>query len=124
MKMNPNTHFYLYAKFWYKREDVMEDLKTILAYTVGTPRYYFSSDDVNKHLAKLAWYEINRNGNPLEAFAEFCDDVREEGFTFATLKIMYHSRTDNMENRLGKPSEDVLPIAEDVKKQCQHSDCS
>ena len=55
MKMNPNTHFYLYAKFWYKREDVMEDLKTILAYTVGTPRYCFSSK---------SFHEINSSRLP------------------------------------------------------------
>jgi len=43
--MNPNTHIYLYAKGWYKRNDIIEDLKIICSERCG--QYNIKYIDIN-----------------------------------------------------------------------------
>jgi hypothetical protein len=124
--MNPNTHFYLYAKDWYKRsENKMNDLKVLQANYSGTDITYIQENDVLDHLTSLAWYEINKSGNPQFFFTEFSYRVTRDGLVGACLFLLQMAETGDSDKypKLGRPDDKILPLnctQEDVDQFIWH----
>lgn len=115
--MNPNTHFYLYSKGWYDKSDSMTDLKIILANYTGLDVKNVTDDSVISKLSELVWFEINKSGNAEYHFHHFLMDVLRRGMVAASLGFLSIAPTgDKGRERLGKPSEKILPLTEETKK--------
>jgi len=124
-KMNSYRHFYLYAKHWYKRTDVIEDLKVLIKERSGIPIEYIRKRDIIDNLIDLAWLSITRSGNPAISFREFvvniafpndwwkfnCNkDVPIEVITInKCLSIMSITEVSKIDGELGEPDYNILP---------------
>lgn len=82
-KQTFNTHIYLYAKYHYKRNDVIEDLKLIVekTYLIGEP----DTQDVISILLNLAQKYIQKN---FVLFREFVNDISP----YETWKVGYYTK--------------------------------
>ena len=76
--MNPNTHFYLYAKWHYQETDLIGDLKQIFAKRSMIPIQYVQVRDLAQVLLGLAWKHISDSGNPEYRFIEFVGRLSQE----------------------------------------------
>jgi len=114
--MNENTHFYLYAKKWYKKSNnKMNDLKIIMGKYCGMSPENVEERDVLQKLLSLSFYEINLSGNPEYLFLDFIYSIDKVGKIDACLSILDSSPSgDAGRVGLGKPSEDILPFDDDV----------
>ena len=112
--MNANTHLYLYAKGWYKRENVIEDLKRIVAVRSGISNV--SDNDVFSVLLPLVFEEILNCGNPEYKFIEFVSRIGS-GMPIQVAKgCLSLLSIAPVEGRdIGKPDAEVLPLAEEMK---------
>jgi hypothetical protein len=110
MKYNPHTHFYLYAKGWYKEEDIVKDLKVICANYSGIELKWISDADVFQVLYPVVWKEIQRTGNPEYFFGKFVVDVKEHGYLKAFMIILSLSLAVGL--NLGEPDYSILPKSE------------
>ncbi len=123
--MNPNTHFYLYSKNWYKQsDDKIEDLKLIMANYTGLNVKYITERDTKSKLISLAHYILDKQGNNEYLFSDFVAKIENKGVIEACLFVL-ESAIVNDEN-LGKPSNKVLPLLhefdEDDENQFNWSD--
>ena len=59
--LNPYRHFYLYAKHWYKRTDVVEDLRVILSNYCGIELQYITKADVYHMMLDIALSLASKN---------------------------------------------------------------
>lgn len=75
--MNPNTHFYLYAKWHYNEGNLIEDLKQILSRRSAVPIQYIQVRDIAQVLLGLAWKHISTGGNPEYQFIEFISRLNQ-----------------------------------------------
>ncbi len=111
--INPNTHFYLYAKHWYKpSQNQMDDLKVLMHEYSGTPLKYVSENDVYDRLMTLAWEEMNKTGNPEYQFRQFTSNVQRLGVTTACLNILALARAEG--RNLGRPDFNLLSPFDDL----------
>lgn len=81
MKTSTYSHYYWYAKNWYERGDMIEDLKKIHGYTFDYDAEHVDVNSIVSVLLKLVWYHYfdkdTATGAPkLEnAFREFVEDI-------------------------------------------------
>ena len=111
--MNPNTHFYLYAKGWYVKGDVEEDLKIIMGDYSGIDPKKVDMRDVNGRLLLLAWHEINKCGNGEGAFLEFCSKFQRYGLIQSCLSLLTTAVLLENEEQIGKPNARLFLLSED-----------
>lgn len=58
IQINPNTHIFLYAKHWYKENDIEEDLKVIVGNAYYLEPRLLSTIDIAKALVKITIEQI------------------------------------------------------------------
>jgi len=75
--MNPNTHFYLYAKWHYQEGNLIDDLKQILSKRSAIDTQYIQTRDLAQILLGLAWKHISTSGNPEYQFIEFVSRLHQ-----------------------------------------------
>lgn len=109
--MNPYTHFYLYAKGWYKKSDLLHDLQKIAGDWAGTNSA--SIENVLSILLDLTFDEILRSRNPkthLFAFVQkIYSDNKPETVMSACMSILGVAHADGL--ALGKPDPKILPLS-------------
>ncbi len=112
--MNPDTHFYLYAKGHYVRSNKpIEDIKRIVAHRCGLKSYQVSNKDAINILSEVAFRELLRCGNPQYKFEELIWDLMQDGYIYdltitALLRIPCDVKVKDLD--LGFADKDVLPI--------------
>ena len=107
--MNPYTHFYLYAKGWYVKNDLKNDLLTILADYCGMEKKYVAERDLRSVMLEIIWKEM---GN-LNTFSRFIAKMEEKNFESACMWLLL-----GVENHsLGKPDKSILPLCDDVTEE-------
>ena len=67
-KENYDRHFYLYAKKWYEKGDVLNDLMYILSEYTGIDMQYITESMVYEKMIDLAYYSIKGNDNRIKQF--------------------------------------------------------
>lgn len=107
---NPYSHFYLYAKGWYqKNDDRFEDLLKILAEYTGSSIEFLSYNDLSTVLLEIVEREIMvEKSFRLTDFAFRCESL---GLISACLIVMECAPTGK-KGRLPmyKPSAKILPL--------------
>lgn len=115
--MNPNTHFYLYAKNHYKKQEIIQDLMLITANYAGIPNDLVRPSDVVTVLSGVVRQEIERGeikeGMTLENVVEQIvsnnskDDIYQN-VCKALLTVLALARIKGLD--LGEPDPNILPI--------------
>ena len=136
MKTCDYNHLLLYAKGWYQRGDIIEDVKKILGHRCGIDPKHMPNRDV--------WEQL------VSAFLEYCDDECDIGSlllemfkplagegeplsfwsdlsTFERMTHLILMRLGNikvmgdgeMTLYLGEPDPKILPLSEDAKKKAK-----
>jgi hypothetical protein len=110
-KGNPYSHFYLYAKYWYKKtDDTIDDLKTILSNYSGTDKKYLSLSDLNNVMLEIAEYEVLVEKS--KSFKDFVFDCSKDGLINACISLMVNTSTGtgDRESLLFPPDKNILPL--------------
>jgi hypothetical protein len=110
-KTNPYSHFYLYAKNWYRKsDDVIFDLKNILSNYTGVDFKYLSERDVRVILLEISKKEIIEYKTfPFEHFIYNCET---DGLISACLSVIACAPSGNLDRLpLDKPNSNILPLA-------------
>lgn len=131
--MNSYRHFYLYAKHWYKRQDVVEDLKLLIKNRSGCDPKDLNIGDIYQNLNGLVWQAISRSGNPEHFFNEFIMDTTfpenrwkytgepHESHEIVILKkflsILSLTKKSDIDGELGEPDPKILPLSEESIKR-------
>jgi len=68
-------HYYLYAKLYYLRGDLWEDLAKIHAYAYNYPPQYVSRYDILTCLLEMVFDELNKVGMTRKRFRDFIIDI-------------------------------------------------
>lgn len=129
--MNSYRHFYLYAKHWYKRQDVVEDLKLLIKNRSNIDVEFLSVGDIFQNLNGLVWQALTRSGNPEHFFSEFIMDTtfpenrwRYTGEPHESqdrvvlkkfLSILSLTKKSDIDGELGEPDFSILPAPEKDK---------
>ncbi len=79
-RKNWDSHVYLYAKRWYQRGDLIEDMKVIIGERAGIDPRYISIADIVFVLSGLVWKAISTQGNSEYFFSEFVLDLLPENY--------------------------------------------
>jgi hypothetical protein len=123
LRMNPNTHIYLYAKGWYKQSNVIDDLKKILGNRSGIEPKYITQKDILAVLLELSFQHIIKSGNPEHSFYTFATYILPEdawkagvkpgdstivALVKSCLSILCLTEVNGLD--LGKPDETLLPL--------------
>jgi len=77
---NPDSHIYLYAKGWYEKTDVVEDLKVIFGERNAIEPDYITEEDLVLMLLNITWPHIKDSGNPALMFKEFVMELNEKNY--------------------------------------------
>ena len=109
-KENPYTHFYLYAKGWYKEDEVVSDLKTILSNYSGVGKKFLSNSDVIAVILPLTYQEIQKFGNPEYHFTEFAINCSKGGLFTACMSVLSLCKVEG--RNIGNPDYTILPKSE------------
>lgn len=111
--INPSTHFYLYAKQWYKpSQNQMDDLKVLMGKYSGVTVRKVSENDVYDRLMTLTWEEMNKTGNPEYQFRQFTSNVQKFGIATACLNILALAKAEG--RNLGRPDFNLLSPFDDL----------
>lgn len=129
---NSYRHIYLYAKGWYQKEDVINDIKIIIGKRAGLGPKRISTSCVVEMLVELVWKSIVRSGNPPHFFGEFVNDItfKSNWWKFGAgeeapievavinkcLSVLSLTEKANIEGELGKPDQEVLPLSKEAIK--------
>lgn len=113
-KLNHHRHFYLYAKDWYQRTDIIKDLIKLQANYCGTEEQYLHENNVKSHLIDLVYKHIKNE----HQFISFISDINNpfyfintkgNGIIKACLKILANTEVKDIEDSLGEPDYTILP---------------
>jgi hypothetical protein len=122
----------LYAKHWYKRTDVIEDLKLLIKDRSGIDPKYLNARDIMENLINLVWLSISKSGNPSHFFRDFVFDTalplewykqyyndgteEEETQELITIKkclsVLAITNVSDIDGELGEPDYTILPKPE------------
>ena len=73
------SHFILYAKGWYQRNDLEEDVRCLMQDYTGIDKRHISKSDTFQVLNDFAFDVIENSGNPKNQFFKYVSDVEKEG---------------------------------------------
>lgn len=120
-KMNPKTHYYLYAKGHYKETNLIEDLKTIQSNYCGFKKIHISTQNIIDMLLPITYKAIQDTENPEYFFCEFVVDITNPIFIKqynkdnnyklirGCLKILRFTKIADL--NLGKADKNILPLS-------------
>lgn len=126
---NPDTHIYLYAKKWYKRGNVLDDLKKIISKRSLIEEQFINNTDILDVLLSIIFDEINKSGNPQLFFKNFITDSlpcnrwrvgckqnvsQLEAMIKSGLSFLYTCSVKDL--NLGEPDYSILPSSEITKE--------
>lgn len=131
---NSDSHFYLYAKGHYQRDDSIEDLKILLGEYCGTEPSYLSVDDVLSKMVSLVHKEFSKDYTEYK-FTEFMSDILprnrwkfindvdevitlEEVIIKKCLSVLRFARVKDLGGNdllnLDKPDKNILPLKKEA----------
>lgn len=108
---NEDTHIYLYAKGWYKRTNVVDDICKIIANRCSLET--ISIANAKTVLLEVVFTEISRSGNPQNKFIQFCSKIstpsenNDETFFRAVIGILSTAKAKDL--NLGEADYTILP---------------
>lgn len=127
---NPDTHIYLYAKGFYEKSDLYQDLKTIIGYRSCIEPEHISQTDIVLVLIDIVQYHLQQ-GNFKGNFLDFINGISPHSSWKFSDSIKYNQETeynfydqlikkclsnlrltsiDNIPGKLGKPNPGILPL--------------
>jgi hypothetical protein len=117
---NPNRHFYLYAKNHYQQDDMMEDLRAIMASYAnirsGSVRDWY----ILEKLLKLAYLHIE-NDQQFVKFVTSSFEVPADSATIAMIKacliVLMFAKVKDIYYELGEPDPAILPVTQKPKEE-------
>lgn len=119
-KHNGYSHFFLYAKGWYKITDTFEDLRKILENYCGTPKEYIDKQDVISMLSSIAYIYITSENlqsifhdisNP-HCYRFRKDTPIDERIALRLLLVLTFVKLEDIEDGLYAPDYTILPKKE------------
>jgi hypothetical protein len=127
IEMNTYSHVYLYAKHWYKRTDIVADMKILIGNRCGIAPGFISTENCVEQLVDLVYLSITRSGNPIHFFSEFVLDItlRKNRWKFngesddsdevviikKCLSVLALTDTKNIDGEFAEPDQKILPLA-------------
>lgn len=102
------SHFILYAKGWYKRNNLEEDMEYLMQDYTGIDKKYISKSDTFHVLNDFAYDVIQKSGNPKNNFFKYISDVEKEGFIYAAMRLFSVMKVTGL--NLEEPDTRVLPL--------------
>ena len=116
-------HIYLYAKGHYKKANVMDDLRKILAYELSISEHYVNDDFVKKIVIEIAIEHLQDDRGQMSKnyiSEQLYNLVVSENKIEYSLIILTCSRVIDDEGNYiikldAKPDPDILPLAEVTK---------
>lgn len=105
---NSLSHFILYSKGWYKRGDLMDDMKTLMSEYTGIRKEYISESDLFCVLTEATFDYIVISGNPLLEFQHYTKNLKERGWISACLSVLSQARVSGM--NICEPDPNILPL--------------
>ncbi len=115
------NHLLLYAKHWYKRGDVLEDVRTIFAKRAGIDREFISNPDVWHQLVHVAFKYLPPQELEDLFTRTFSSLLRFEGTTtvfemipkvLSKLAILpVYGKNDELILNIGDPTPNILPLS-------------
>ena len=114
--MNEYTHFFLYAKGWYVKDNLVQDLRKLMEHYTDTSSDFFSTYDVLHFVATLVYPYVNeakfvrliiesvRSYNQ-KSVSDITDEILQE-----MLSILALIEVKDIKGGLGKPDPAILPL--------------
>jgi len=102
------SHFILYAKGWYLRGELEDDIKILMENYTGISREHISKQDIFSVLNDFAYDVIQKSGNPKNQFFRYIADVEQYGFISAALKLFNVMKVTDL--NLDSPNSEILPL--------------
>lgn len=116
---NPNRHFYLYAKNHYQQDDMMEDLRTIMASYAnirsGSVRDWY----ILEKLLGLVYLHIKSQRQFVEfvtMFFEVPTSSTLRAMIKASLVVLMAAKVEDIYYELGEPDPAILPVTNRPKE--------
>ena len=107
-KTNPHSHFYLYSKGWYVKNNTLEDLRTLSRHYSGST--YCSDNDIFAILMDAIYPEIKTSYQ----FSRFVSDVSRLGAFEACVNFMSGVPIgDKTRLPVEKPNPKILPMTDE-----------
>jgi len=131
MKMkNYESNIYLYAKHWYKRHNIINDLAIIYSHRNGIDMVDIDESVIAGNILTLIYNHINCERD----FCKFVDEVapsnwyfrkmyKDEEYTYEKaiiyycLSILSITKLSDIKNGLDRPDNTILPIADHITKE-------
>lgn len=123
IKYNFLSHYYLYAKHWYKKSDnIIEDLRKIHSFTYELEIEHVNKFDVIRTLIDLTYKHIKNERdfshfihnifyfNNESIFREFNISASLESLIKSCLSILSLAKISEIEDTICEPNENCLPI--------------
>jgi hypothetical protein len=107
-KVNPDTHIWLYAKNWYKKSFLFNDLRVIIGKRCALYPDDVSLKDIEIILLDIMYHHIKSEYQ----FNEFVLKCVEDGVTKTCLSFMSIVELKDIEGGLGEPDYSILPKSE------------
>ncbi len=105
---HPMSHFILYSKGWYQRNNLEEDTKILMQDYTGIDKKNISKADIFQVLNDFAFDVIENSGNPKNKFFKYISDVEKEGFIFAAMRLFCVMEVIGLD--LASPDSKILPL--------------
>lgn len=117
-----HRHFYLYAKGWYKKTNIIEDLKILVSNYSGIDNNYISEEDIINILSNMIDYHINYS-NPSKLISKILEIKRysslnkeelsiNELLILSMLSILTFLNVSEIPIDLGSPDSNILSLRE------------
>jgi len=117
MDSNSDRHFYLYAKYWYKRDNMIEDLRRIVAFRCGIDVEYIRKRDVFSILYRVAIKHLTTEQRLEVFFNEMISSIfiPDDAPLLDTLirqflLVLSHQHIKDIPFELGDPDPNILPL--------------
>jgi len=105
---HPMSHFILYSKGWYQKNNLEEDILSLMQGYTGIDKKHISKSDIFQVLNDFAFEVIEDSGNPKSKFFKYVSDVEKEGFIFAAMRLFCVMEVTGLD--LANPDSKVLPL--------------
>lgn len=117
MDKNSYTHLYLYAKGWYEQDNLIDDMRAILAHRSGVKEKSISAEAIIQVLVNVAWPHIVQNKSRFDeimrvfAFGDtiMYPDNKLYAAIALLLGVLHFTTTKDL--NLGQPDGEVLPVS-------------
>lgn len=119
--LSSKRHFYLYAKGWYEKKDVVEDLKILMSNYTGVETRFFEASDVIKFLVEIVGTQVNLYEFIQDAHPKKCASVGyylldsadyeyDRAMIYCLLANIKYIERGNWGGELGEADENLLEV--------------